>query len=240
MEFLPLKTRRFLPPKDDLYELLNSSLPKLQNKDLLFLTSKIISIGQGRAVPAKSMAQKMKLIKAEADAYFPRHLHGLTLKDQTLTPYAGIDRSNANNHYVLWPKNPPLVAKTIYNYLRRHQVKNLGIIIIDSFCLPLRWGHMGISIGFYGFHPNRPYNGQPDIFNHTIIQANSNLIDALSAFAGILMGEGNEQTPLLLTRGCDFIKFTDKNTLSELKIPAGQVDLYSPLLKPLLRPRHQV
>ncbi|MEK7513852.1 MAG: putative folate metabolism gamma-glutamate ligase, partial [Patescibacteria group bacterium] len=71
----------------------------------------------------------------------------------------------------------------------------------------------------------------PDIFNHTIIQANSNLIDALSAFAGILMCEGNEQTPLLLARGCDFIRFTSRSTLSELKIPAGQVDLWSPLLK---------
>jgi len=94
---------------------------------------------------------------------------------------------------------------------------------------------MGISIGFHGFHPNRPYNGQKDIFNHTIIQGNSNLIDALSAFAGILMGEGNEQTPLLLARGCDFIKFTDKNTLSELKIPANQSDLWSPLLKAFKR-----
>lgn len=232
MKFTPIKTRKFLPPQDSLFPFLDKFIPQLKDKDLLFLTSKIISIGQGRAVPAKSMAQKLKLIKAEADAYFPGQPHGLTLKDQTLTPYAGIDRSNANNHYVLWPKDPPLAAKAIWKYLRRrHRIKNLGIIIIDSFCLPLRWGHMGISIGFYGFHPNRPYAGQPDIFGHKIIQGNSNLIDALSAFAGILMGEGNEQTPLLLARGCDFIKFTDKNTLSELKIPAGQSDLWSPLLK---------
>ena len=232
MKFTPIKTRKFLPPKDNLLPFLDEFVPPLKNKDLLFLTSKIVSIGQGRTVPAKSMAQKLKLIKTEADGYFPRHLHGLTLKDLTLTPYAGIDRSNANNHYVLWPKNPNQEAKKIWTYLKnKHHLHNLGIVIIDSFCLPLRWGHMGISIGFYGFHPNRPYNGQPDIFGHKIIQGNSNLIDALSAFAGILMGEGNEQTPLLLTRGCDFIKFTDKSTLSELKIPAGQVDLWSPLLK---------
>lgn len=238
MKFLPLKTRKFLPPKDDLYALLNESLPKLKEKDLLFVTSKIVSISQGRTVPCKSMAQKIQLIKQEADAYFPQEPHGLTLKDQTLTPYAGIDRSNANNHYVLWPRQPHLEAKKIWTYLKtRHHLQNLGMIIIDSFCLPLRWGHMGISIGFYGFHPNRPYTGQKDIFNHKIIQANSNLIDALSAFAGILMGEGNEQTPLLLARGCNFIKFTSKNTLSELKIPADKSDLYSPLLANL-KPVH--
>jgi len=119
MEFLPLKTRKFLPPQDNLFPFLDEFVPPLKNKDLLFLTSKIVAIAQGRAVPAKSMAQKIKLIKTEADAYFPRHPHGLTLKDQTLTPYAGIDRSNANNHYVFWPKDPPEEAKKIWTYLKK-------------------------------------------------------------------------------------------------------------------------
>lgn len=235
MQFLPLKTRKFTPPQDQgqLFHFLDEFLPPLKNKDLVIITSKIVSIHQGRFVPAKSMAQKIQLIKQEADAYLPAQPHGLTLKDMTLTPYAGIDRSNANNHYILWPDQPHQTAKEIRHYLlHQHRLQSLGVVIIDSFCLPLRWGHMGISIGYWGFHPNYSYNRQKDIFGHKIIQGNSNLIDALSAFAGALIGEGNEQTPLLLIRGFKRLKFTSQDTLSELKTDPAD-DIYAPLLSSL-------
>src|SRR3990167_7942797 len=149
MRFIPVKTRKFLPPKDDLFKLLDQSLKKLKDKD-----------------------------------------------------------------------------------------KNLGVIIIDSFCLPMRLGHYGISIGFWGFHPNKSYDGTKDIFGNKIILGNSNYVDALSAIAGVLMGEGNEQTPLLIVRGAKFIKFTGKNTLKEIAIPgSGRPDFYSPLLAVFKRNR---
>src|SRR3989344_9144728 len=217
MEFIPVKTRKMLPPKDDLYQLLDQSLPKLKEKDIVVVTSKVVAIGQGRTVKAKSMAQKIKLIKQEADGYLLKNPHGLTIKDLTLVAYAGIDRSNADNHYVLWPKNPHQEAKKIWTHLKRKQrVKSLGVIIIDSFCLPMRWGHYGISIGFCGLHPNKSYDGTNDIFGNKIILANSNFVDALSAISGVLMGEGKEQTPLLIIRNASFIKFTAKNTLKEI------------------------
>lgn len=232
MDFIPIKTRKFVPGKDrgQLLKLLDDYLPRLQEKDVVVITSKIVAIHQGRCVPARSMKQKLELIKQEADAYFPGNVHGLTLKDMALIPYAGIDRTNAANHYVMWPKNPPLAAKAIWKYLRRrHRLKQLGVIIIDSFCLPLRWGHYGLSIGFWGFHPNHSYNNQKDIFGNKIIQGNSNLVDALAALSGALMGEGREQTPLLLIRGFSRLKFTPKNTLTELKAYPKK-DMYAPLL----------
>ena len=233
MDFLPIKTRKFIPPQDkgNLYKLLDEFLPQLKEKDVVVVTSKIVAIHQGRFVPARSLAQKLELIKQEADGIIPGHVHGLTLKGSVLTPYAGIDRTNAAGHYVFWPSQPHQTAKKIWQYLQtKHRLKNLGVIIIDSFCLPLRWGHMGISIGFWGFHPNYSYNGKPDIFGHKIIAGNSNLVDALSAFSGALIGEGNEQTPLLLIRGVNILKFTTTNTLAELQADP-QKDMYAPLLK---------
>ena len=219
MDFIPIKTRKFTPPQDqgNLYKLLNQYLPKLKEKDVVVITSKIVAIHQGRFVPAKSMSQKLQLIKQEADGIIPGHLHGLTLKGTVLTPYAGIDRTNSNGFYTLWPKNPALAAKKIWVYLKqKNNLKSFGAIIIDSFCLPLRWGHLGISIGFYGFHPNRSFNGNQDIFGHKIKYANSNYVDALAGLSGVLMGESGEQTPLLVIRGFAKLKFTDKNTLAEL------------------------
>jgi len=232
MQFIPIKTRKFLPPKDDLYQLLDEFLPPLKEKDILFITSKIISIHQGRCIKITKTTNKNQLITQEADGYYKNNVHSLTLKDMTLTPYAGIDRSNAKGHYVLWPKNPYQTAKKIWAYLRKkHKIKHLGLIITDSFCLPLRWGHLGISIGFYGLHPNKSYVGQKDIFGRTIIQANSNLVDGLAGLATVIMGEGNEQTPLLIVRNSQLVKFTTKDTLHELKIPPDQADFYTPMLK---------
>lgn len=236
MQFIPIKTRKFLPPKDNLYKLLDQHLPQLKEQDLLVIASKIVSIHQGQCIKIDKsqppLKQKINLIKKEADAYFKNNPHSLTIKDQTLTPYAGIDRTNANHHYILWPKNPHQTAQKIANSLRKkYQLKHLGILIIDSFCLPLRWGHLGISIGFHGFYPNQEYSGQKDIFNHKIIQGNSSLVDGLAALSGIIIGEGNEQTPLLLVRGFKKLKFTHKPTHSKLKIPKNESDLYTPLLK---------
>jgi len=233
MEFLPIKTRKFTPPQDqgNLYKLLDEFIPKLKNKDVVVITSKIVAIHQGRFVPVKSMKQKLQLIKQEADGVIPGHIHGLTLKEAVLTPYAGIDRTNSNGHYILWPENPPLAAKKIWVYLKqKNNLKSFGVIIIDSFCLPLRWGHMGISIGFWGFHPNKNYANTKDIFGRKIIAGNSNLVDALSALSGTLMGEGAEQTPLLVIRGFVKLKFTDKNTLVEFRVNPKN-DMYTPLLK---------
>lgn len=241
MKFISIKTRKFLPPKDDLFKLFEDHLPKLKEKDVLVISSKIVSIHQGRCIKIDKslppLKQKIDLIKKEADTYFKDQPHSLTIKDQTLSPYAGIDRTNANDHYILWPKNPYQTAYQIWQKLtKKHQLKQLGILIIDSFCLPMRWGHLGISIGFHGFHPNLEYSGKKDIFDQKIIQGNSNLVDGLAALSGTIIGEGNEQTPLLFVRDFNKLKFTSKPTHQELKIPKNQPDLYTPLLKSFTAP----
>lgn len=233
MQFIPIKTRKFLPPKDDLYNLLDEFLPALKEKDILVITSKIVSIGQGRTIKITKKTDRIALIKQEADAYLPANPSSMAIKDHTLTPYAGIDRSNANEHYILWPNNPPSAAKAIWRYLRRrHQIKKLGIIIADSFCLPFRWGHMGISIGFFGLNPLYSYANKTDIFGRKLVRANSNLVDALSALAVVHMGEGNEQTPLCLVRGFTKIKFDQKDYSQKFYIDPKD-DLYTPLLTKL-------
>lgn len=222
-----------MPGKDKgkLRQLLDEYLPRLQNRDVVVITSKIVSIDEGQAVPVRSFKQKLQLIKQEADGYLPEQIHGLTLKGTALIPYAGIDRTNSNGFYTLWPKQPFVSARKIWRHLKqKHNLEKLGVIIVDSFCLPLRWGHMGISIGFWGFHPNHSYAGSQDIFGSKIIAGNSNLVDALAATAGAVMGEGREQTPLVIVRGFAKLNFTDKNTLKELTADP-QKDMYSPLLR---------
>ena len=101
---------------------------------------------------------------------------------------------------------------------------------VDSHLVPLRAGTMGISTGFFGFEPLRDYRGQPDVFNRALKYTRQNLVDPLAAASSLLMGEGSEQTPLLVIRGAKFIEFTSRDTTKKLVYPP-KLDIYKPLLK---------
>jgi F420-0:gamma-glutamyl ligase len=238
MKFIPLKTRAILPPRDDIYAILDESTPTLRDGDILFITSKVLAIHQGRCVkidPNKPGAKglKTKLIKREADRYAHSHLKTwkdlyLTIKDHTLIANAGIDESNANGYYILWPRRPSALAKEIRSYLiKKFRIKNFAVVITDSHIVPLRHGTLGISIGFYGMEPLHGYRGTPDIFGRLLKHTSKNIVDALSTMAVLLMGEGNERTPLLLLRDAKFVTFTDKPTYRK-SVVAPHNDLYSP------------
>jgi dihydrofolate synthase / folylpolyglutamate synthase len=236
MKFIPVKTRAFLPPKDDLYELLNESLPKLKEGDVVFVTSKVLAIHQGKTRKIQDPRTKIQLIRSEADYSLPKtKVNGsdivLTIKDYTLIPSAGIDESNGNGYIILWPKDTNQAAKEICQYLKKkYHLKKLAVIITDSHTTPLRWGTQGISIGFYGLEPLYDYRGKKDIFGRKLKHTQSNIVDSLSSIAVLLMGEGDEKIPMMVLRDAKFIKFTSKDTYRKLVIEPKK-DLYYPLLK---------
>jgi len=202
----------------------------LQDKDVLVISSKIVAISQGRTVKITPKTNRLQLIKQEAEAYLKTNPNSLTIKGHTLTPFSGVDRSNADGYYVLWPKNPNLEAKKFWEYLtKKFKLKKFGVIIADSFCLPFRWGHLGISLGFYGFNPIYSYQGRRDIFGRKLVRTNSNLVDGLTSLAVVHMGEGNEQTPLCLVRGFGKLKFSRQDYAPKFFI-SPEDDLYHPLL----------
>lgn len=237
MQFIKVKTRAFIPPKDDVFELLNQHLPKLKEGDVVFIASKVLAIHQGRCIEkSKIKNQKSKLIKQEADYRLPGQLVAgseiiLTIKDHTLIPSAGIDESNGKGYFILWPKNTNQLCKQICEYLKkRDKVKKLAVIATDSHTTPLRWGTTGISIGFFGLEPLFDYRGKKDIFGRKLKYTQSNIVDALSAMAVLLMGEGSERIPMVIGRGLNFIKFTNKDSYKKLVIDPKK-DLYYPILK---------
>ncbi len=236
MHFIPVKTRSVLPPKDDLYKLIDNHVPKLKEGDVLFITSKILSIHQGRCLKIQDTKYKIQLIEQEADYSLPKRKVGgsdiiLTIKDFTLIPSAGIDESNGNGYTILWPKNVNLLCKQICEYLKKkHKIKNLAVVATDSHTTPLRWGTQGIAIGFFGLQPNYDYRGKKDIFGRKMKYTKSNIVDSLSAMAVLLMGEGSESIPMLIVRSAKFIKFTNKETYKNFVIEPKK-DLYYPLLK---------
>lgn len=223
---------------DNLYKILDKYLPKLEEKDVVVITSKILSITQGSVVKNDGKISKEELVKKEAQFYLPEKYikHGvhLTITDSALIASAGIDESNANGYFILWPKSPIKEAVRIWTYLRKKfSLNNLGVVITDSHGMILRRGLIGFGIGWCGFEPLRNYIGTPDIFGKLLNVSKSNIVDGLAATAVLEMGEGDEQTPLAVIKDANFIKFVykspTKKEIEEINIKIND-DIYSALL----------
>lgn len=242
MKIQVIKTKKMLPPQDNLWEVLDRLVvPKLKANMIVAITSKIVSIGEGRCIPINQVKDKDKLIIKEAEKYLPKKytpgewvMH--TLKHNLLIPTAGIDESNANGYYILYPKDPEKSAKLIWKFLvGRSGVKNLGIVITDTHSVPLRRGVMGVSLASWGFYPLQDYRGEEDLFGRELKFTQTNLPDSLSATATLAMGEGAEGTPICLISALHHkIKFTNRQLRAkspelEFQIPL-EYDLYKPFL----------
>lgn len=244
MKVKAIKTRKFLPPKDNLWNLLSESIKSLDENSVVAITSKIVSIGDGQCISADKVLDKDKLIISQADKYIPRSLtpnkwvmH--TIKNNLLIASSGIDESNGNGYFILWPKNPHLSAKRIWHHLRKKfKVKDLGIVIVDSHCIPMRRGLVGISIANFGFNPLRDYRGEKDIFGRELAISLTDIPDCLASAAVLEMGEGAEQTPIAIITDVGHIKFgikdsQSKKPYSSFVIPEKE-DLFYPFLSKVL------
>ncbi len=238
MEVRAIKTRKFIPPEDDLWDLL-SSIKSLKEDSVVVVTSKVVSIGEGRCIPADSIS-KDELAVEEADKYIPRELSPggwvlHTLKNNMLIASSGVDESNGADYYILWPKDPTKSAKKIWKFLKnKFKIKNLGVIITDSRLVPLRRGVVGIAIGFFGFKPLKDYRGKKDIFGREFKMETSNLPDSLASCAVLEMGEGDERQPIAIIEDVPNLKFIQKEfkpeTLDDsFEIPEKE-DMFYPFL----------
>ena len=240
MLIIPVKTRVLVPPKDDLLAAIQGALPKIEEYSILAVTSKVVSIWQGRCVAKSEYPDKDELIKKEADKYLPRDfvpnrwvMH--TIKNNLFIPSAGIDESNGNNYYILWPREPMAAAREIWEWTRKtYGVHDLGVVITDSHTIPLRRGTLGISLGYCGFTPIRDYRGEKDIFGREFIIQVADIADGLAAAAVLAMGEGQETTPLAVITEIPFVEFTDKSHAPDKPFTSFEIeekeDLYYPLL----------
>lgn len=228
--------------EDSLIDLADAYIPPLKERSIIAITSKIISLCEGSVIEKSAVESKEILIQQSADAYLDLpnesispHAIQITIKNNILIPSAGIDESNGNGIYILYPKDIQQSAAFIWEHLRkRDNLQELGIVITDSHTTPMRRGVIGIGLGWCGFKPLYDYIGKPDCFGVPLRVTMRNNLDALSVATVFCMGEGNEQTPFAVVTDAPNIEFqstppTDGEVQS-LVIPMEE-DLYAPLLK---------
>lgn len=237
MTVKPIKTKKIVSG-NRFFDILDEFVPQIQEGSVLAITSKILAICQGRIAKIKD-TEKIDLIKRESDYYIDptdsKYGIVITVKDNFMVATAGIDESNGNGYYVLWPSDLQDWANKIKKYLKeKYNLKNFGVIITDSKTTPLKKGTTGFCIAHSGFFALKNYIDKPDIFGKQMHVTEANHAEGLAAAAVLIMGEGDEQTPLAIINDLEFIAFNDndpeKEELDHLNI-ALEEDLYYPILK---------
>ncbi len=234
MLITPIKTRPLLAPKDSLTEALVASSLSLRNGDIVALSSKVVSIHEGRTIPLEKVP-KEQLVVQEANWYreapkSSRWRSRFTVACDVLVGSSGIDESNGHGHYILYPEDPFKSAKRWRRWLMKtYGVTELAVVITDSTSTPLRRGAIGFALAWDGIDPLRDYRGTTDIFGRTIAIELANLVDALAASAVLVMGEGAEQTPVAVIRGAKNISFKNRAKHLDQLIVAPENDLFAPL-----------
>lgn len=225
--------------KDSLVKIITQHVANIPEKSILVITSKILSVFQNRIIPKNAVNNKFQLIQQEADLYLEGDYaknYGvcLTIKNGILIPTAGIDESNSDGNYILYPVNIQAEVIKIWKALKEaYQCTELGVLITDSHTTPLRRGVTGIALGWCGFAPLYNYIGKPDIYGNLLKCTQLNILDGLAAAAVFVMGEGNEQTPLALITDVEKVVFQDRSpTEEEVKSISILLheDLYAPLI----------
>jgi F420-0:gamma-glutamyl ligase len=237
MEIIPIKTRILHPPKDDLMTALEESLSPLQERDIVAISSKVVAIDEGRCVPVEGN-DKQTLARQEADYIIERDYWPtpLTVVKNAFIGTAGVDASNANEHYVLLPENAFLSALRIHaNLGNAYGLSELGVVITDSHSSPMRRGAMGISIGYHGFNPTKNLVGDTDLFGREFTLEVANIADSIAAAANLAMGEGAEGPPAAIVRGLTDIEFTGESFGQYHMVEPGE-DIFRVLYEKFIKP----
>jgi len=210
-----IKTHKITTDDTDLFKILDQYVTELPEKSVLAITSKIIAITQNRVVKIEE-STKDELVKRESDFYIPREENKydvyVTIKDNILVGSAGIDESNSNGHFVLWPTDTQSLANNICEYLKkRFKIENVGVVITDSHNVPLQYGSTGVSISHSGFFSINSYIDKPDLFGRIMHVSKVNVADSLANSAVFEMGEGAEQTPIAVVTDIPNVRFNSLN-----------------------------
>jgi len=193
----------------------------LKNGDVLVIASKVVAYSQGLLLKTRisnietrnksetrnSNSQNElptfeELIHQEADKVLEEGEMVLTMKNKVLIPNAGIDSSNTpEGEVILWPKEPFQSARDLRKALmEKFGLDELGIVISDSHCQPLRMGTSGIGIGWAGFEGVHDEIGSKDLYGREMRYTKIAAADNLASAANMEMGETDASIPFVIIR----------------------------------------
>ncbi|MDH3977857.1 MAG: coenzyme F420-0:L-glutamate ligase [Gammaproteobacteria bacterium] len=146
------------------------------------------------------LRQSRAIVRDTPTVLITEHKLGIVLAN------AGIDRSNVDGHediVLTLPENPDQSARELQTRLQDAFGVKLGVVITDSVGRPWRMGTTGLAIGCAGTRVLDDRRGRVDLFGRVLQVAEVGTADCVASAAGLLMGEGDESTPVVLIRGLE-------------------------------------
>jgi coenzyme F420-0:L-glutamate ligase/coenzyme F420-1:gamma-L-glutamate ligase len=236
-------------PGDDLVQILLNGLARatiiLQNRDVLVVTSKIVSKAEGRIIEldsviptpeAAELATKtlkdpriVELVLRESQSVSRTAPNTLIVRHRLgfVSANAGIDQSNLDGgeqRVLLLPLDPDDSARRIRDGLKTATGADIGVVISDSHGRPFRLGNIGTAIGMAGLPSLLDLRGQTDLFGRVLRVSVMGYADMVAAAANLLTGEGAEGRPVVHLRGLDFPADADGRAEDMNRPP--EMDLY--------------
>lgn len=232
MNFLTLKTPLF-HPGENLFsffeDALNKNQQELKENSVIIIASKIVALSQKRIVLAET-SEMETWVKKESEQYWTTDYPGyfLALKNGVLIANAGIDASNSEKGtLILWPENVQQVADELRALVQEQlKLKNIGFVISDSRCTPLRAGVTGVALAWSGFVGVRNEQGAKDLFGKELKVTQNAVADNLTSAAELVMGNANESTPFVICQNAP-VEFTDVQQDPRMGVFPMEKDLFS-------------
>ena len=240
---------------DDLVAIILNTLEQnnvtLDDGDILAIASKVVSVVEGRIIDLSSIhvsdprvhkiaeeadlePEFVQLVFNEADQILG-WVKGaiLTIRNGVMQANAGIDHSNAGpNRCILLPKNPHHSAERLQKLIYEKTSKKIGILLVDSRTQPLRRGTIGLALATSGFSPLIDDRGRSDLFGYQMKITTRDVADDLASTAHLLMGECDEQTPLVLIKNAPIILNDEHYNLDQTLYMPMDMCLYMNNLTP--------
>ncbi|MFX0050442.1 MAG: coenzyme F420-0:L-glutamate ligase [Candidatus Hodarchaeota archaeon] len=223
----PLQNFPIINPGDALEDILIEELRKVEifDDDIIVIAHTIVSKAENkvfdlREIIPSPLAQhigkiqdkdprKVEIVLRESNEIVRMNERVLitATKHGFVCANSAVDKSNAPGETVVsLPDDPDLSARKIRDKISKDLRKDVAVIITDTFGRPLRVGTVNFAIGIAGINPLEDVRGRKDLFGYEMKSTIIARADEIAAAAGIVMGQADEGTPVIIVRGVNYTK----------------------------------
>src|ERR1700722_4728998 len=210
LRIIPLPSVAMVKNGDDLVtmflEALDASEVTLQHRDLVIVTSKVVSKSEGQVVDFDGTEEhKASLIEGESARILRRRgpLRIPETRHGFINANAGIDLSNTEDGTaVLLPKDADRSARRFRAEIKRRRDVEVAVIITDTFGRVWRVGATDVAIGSAGVIPVLDLRGTTDATGRVLEVTEVAIADEIASAANLVLGKA-EATPFAILRGLD-------------------------------------
>jgi coenzyme F420-0:L-glutamate ligase/coenzyme F420-1:gamma-L-glutamate ligase len=205
---------------DDLAALIAAQI-ELEDHDIVVVAQKVVSKAEGRVVSLSEIEPSARALELAAGERDPRELEVILRETKRIVreraplviaethhgfvcASAGVDHSNTPHAdtLVLLPLDPDESARELRAALRARTMKEVGVIVSDSFGRPFRHGTTDVAIGIAGVPALTDLRGTLDRGGRVLQSSLVAVADQIAGAADLARGKASG-VPVVVVRGLE-------------------------------------